>query len=118
MLAPDLLAHFKAPRNVGRVEGATGKGRAENPACGDVIEIEVRVVDERIESIAFLAQGCSATLACGSFVTERARGATMRDALALDPDVLLREVGETSATRRHAMAQAVRALHQAVDSRS
>jgi len=117
MLAPALLDHFKAPRNVGRVEGATGKGRAENPACGDVIEIEVRVVDDRIEAIAFLAQGCSATLACGSFVTERARGATRRDALTLDPDALLREVEETSAARRHAMAQAVRALCEAVGSR-
>lgn len=116
MLTPALLDHFKAPRNVGRVEGATGKGRAENAACGDVIEIEVRVVDERIEAIAFLAQGCSATLACGSYVTERARRSTTREVHAFDPDDLLREVGETSAARRHAMAQAVRALHEALGS--
>lgn len=114
MLAPILHEHFKSPRNVGRIAAPTGIGRAENPACGDLVAIEARVVAGRIEAIGFLAQGCAATIACGSFVCDRAAGRSVADALALDADRLLDEVGETSAARRHGMSLALRALRDAL----
>lgn len=113
-LSAALLDHFKNPRNVGRVAAATGRGVAENPLCGDHIEIEVRVDQERIAAIAFKAQGCSATLACGSFVTDRAMGVSRDVALALDADRLLEETLESSAVRRHGMQLALTALKAAL----
>lgn len=114
MLAPILHEHFKAPRNVGRIDAPTGRGRAENPSCGDVVEIEVRVVGDAIEAIGFLAQGCAATIACASFVTERVRNVGLAAATSLEADSLLAEVGENNAARRHGMTLAIRALHAAL----
>ncbi len=115
-LSVALLDHFKNPRNVGRVAAPTGRGVAENPLCGDHIEIEVRLDQEQIVAIAFMAQGCSATLACGSFLTDRAMGASRDVALALDADRLLEETLESSAVRRHGMQLALTALKAALTS--
>jgi nitrogen fixation protein NifU and related proteins len=114
VLSEILHAHFKAPRNAGRIAGATGRGRAEHEACGDLVEIEVRVENGRVADVGFLAQGCAATLACASFVTERARGLEPDVVRSFDADELLAAVSETGATRRHGMTLAIRALAAAL----
>lgn len=115
MLSPVLLDHFKHPRGAGRIEGATGQGLETNAACGDRLELFVRVESDSVAAAGFLAQGCSALIACASFVVDKAKGMRREDVAALDADALLAEVGETSAARRHGMQLAVRALKTALD---
>lgn len=113
-LAPLLLDHFKRPRRAGRLEAPTGRGRADNPGCGDVVEIEVRVVDGVLEAARFLARGCSATIAGASFVLERAEARRIDEVLALDASALWAEVGETNEARRHGVVLALEALNGAL----
>lgn len=112
--ADPLLDHFRKPRHVGRVDGATGVGRAENAACGDQVEISVKTASGRVERAGFLCQGCSAAIGAASYVTERIIGKRLEELLALDADRLLGELGEGRATRRHGMQLAVRAAIEAV----
>ena len=108
--------HFRRPRRAGRLAHATGSGRAENAACGDVVEVDCRVEDGRVVDAAFLAQGCPATIAFASFVLEAAVGASVGEVGRLDVDALMADAGESRATRRHGAAMAVRALVEAVGS--
>lgn len=113
-LSPLLLEHFKRPRRAGRLDAATARGTAANPGCGDLVEIEVRVVDGALLAARFLARGCSATIAGASFVLERAEGCGVDAILALDADRLWAEVGERSEARRHGVVLALDALKSAV----
>ena len=114
-LTPILDDHFRRPRRVGRLDGATGVGRAENAACGDVIEVFCRVEDGRLLDATFLAQGCPATIAFASFVLERAAGSRIEEVRVLEPDAQMAAAEETRSTRRHGAAMALRALIEACD---
>lgn len=114
MLPPLLAEHFSRPRNVHDLPAATHEGRAENPACGDVLVLRLLVVAGRVERAAFRAEGCSALIACASLVTEALRGRTPEEALDLDPEGLVREAGGLPPGKEHAPAVLKRAIERAL----
>ena len=62
--------HFDNPRNVGAVDRPDGAAEVSNPACGDVMQLTLRVVDDRIVEARFKTMGCPAAIAAGSVTTE------------------------------------------------
>ncbi|MGE5083869.1 MAG: iron-sulfur cluster assembly scaffold protein, partial [Acidobacteriota bacterium] len=69
-----MLDHFQNPRNVGELPDADAVAEIQNPACGDVIRLTLKMRADRIEEIRFKAKGCVPAIACGSALTELARG--------------------------------------------
>jgi nitrogen fixation NifU-like protein len=63
------LEHFLRPRNVGRVPGFAGIGRARSRFCDDRLEITVALPDGHVTA-GFRAQACSACIAAASMLTE------------------------------------------------
>jgi len=55
-----VMEHFMNPRNMGEVPDADAVGRVGNPVCGDVMEIYIKVRDNRIVDIGFKTMGCAA----------------------------------------------------------
>ena len=47
MFSPQVLDHFQNPRNAGEVEGANAAAELQNPACGDVLRLTARIVEDR-----------------------------------------------------------------------
>ena len=114
MYSPQVLDHFEHPRNAGTVAYADAAARIENPACGDVLELTVKIVEERIAEIRFRAKGCVAAMACGSAVTELASGRTVVEAKKLSRDELMSAVGGLPAASTHASHLAMDALAAAL----
>ncbi len=110
MYSPQVLDHFEHPRNVGTVADADASARIENPACGDVLELTVKVKEGRIAEIRFKAKGCVAAMACGSAITELARGKTVAEARKLSRDELVRAVRSLPAASTHASHLAIDTL--------
>ena len=110
MYSPQVLDHFEHPRNAGAVADADASARIENPACGDVLELTVKVAEGRIAEIRFRAKGCVAAMACGSAVTELVSGKTMDEARKLSREELVRAVGGLPAASSHASHLAMDAL--------
>ena len=75
-----LLEHFENPRNVGSVTSPDAVGRAGNPACGDLLDLSLRVRDGRIEQALFRASGCGAAIASSSMTTVLLTGITLEQA--------------------------------------
>jgi nitrogen fixation NifU-like protein len=73
-----VMDHFQNPRNMGELEDADAVGRVGNPVCGDVMDIYIKVRDNRIADIGFKTMGCAAAIATSSMVTELAKGKTLR----------------------------------------
>lgn len=74
-----VLDHFKNPRNTGDLPGATASVDVSNPVCGDILRLAVRVENGRIAEVRFKCQGCVASLASASALTELVAGKTLVD---------------------------------------
>ncbi|HVM93682.1 MAG TPA: iron-sulfur cluster assembly scaffold protein [Terriglobales bacterium] len=116
MYSPELLDHFQHPRNAGTLENADAVVRVENPVCGDVLELYVKVEEKRIVEIRFKAKGCVPSMACGSAITELAKGKSIETAREFRIDDVLRKVGGVPETSKHAGVLAVDALRAALKS--
>jgi nitrogen fixation NifU-like protein len=77
-----VLDHFKNPRNAGELPGATTVVEVENPVCGDILRLAVRVEGGRIVEARFQTRGCVTSIACSSQLTEMLVGKTLAEAAA------------------------------------
>lgn len=114
MYSAQLLDHFQNPRNVGDVVDPDASVEIENPVCGDVIRLSLKVSDGRITEIRFKAKGCVPAMACGSAVTELVQGKTVADVRLLRRDDLIKAVGSLPNASTHAAQLALDALSAAL----
>jgi nitrogen fixation protein NifU and related proteins len=110
MYSPELLDHFEHPRNSGELADATSCQRLENPACGDVLELAVKIVGDRVEDLRFRAKGCVPAIACASAVTELAKGKSVSEARAVNKEDVVRAVGSLPPASGHAAQLAIDVL--------
>lgn len=78
-----VLDHYENPRNVGtfgKEEDDVGTGLVGAPACGDVMRLQIRVVDGRIADAKFKTFGCGSAIASSSLATEMIKGMTLDQA--------------------------------------
>jgi nitrogen fixation protein NifU and related proteins len=106
-------SHLASPRNVGRLSNPTGIGNATHPPCGDLMQLFVRVEDERIVAATFEARVCPAGIACASWLVERVAGVPVEEAVALGAREIFRVLG-LSADDAHAAWLALKALQGAL----
>jgi nitrogen fixation NifU-like protein len=106
----ELLDHFQNPRNPGEVEKPDSAARLENPACGDILELSLKLEGDRIRDIRFRAKGCVPSMACGSAITELAKGKSVKEARVISMDDLLKRVGGLPEASGHASHLAIDAL--------
>lgn len=100
-----ILDHNKRPRNFRVVEDADRQADGDNPLCGDVVTVYLKLDDDRVVDAAFQGAGCAISQASASLMTESLRGKTVaearqlfsrfRDLLTLDtPDTDLASLGK------------------------
>jgi nitrogen fixation NifU-like protein len=77
------MDHFMNPRNVGDIENASGTGTVGNPKCGDIMKMDLKIVDDIIVDVKFKTFGCGAAIATSSMATEMVKGKSIHDALQL-----------------------------------
>jgi nitrogen fixation NifU-like protein len=78
-----VLDHYNNPRNVGKMDITdknVGTGMVGAPSCGDVMKLQIKVVDDIIEDAKFKAYGCGSAIASSSMVTELLKGMSLEDA--------------------------------------
>lgn len=78
-----VLDHYENPRNVGKLDKTdptVGTGLVGAPACGDVLQLQIRVEDDIITDAKFKTYGCGSAIASSSLVTELLRGKTLDQA--------------------------------------
>jgi nitrogen fixation NifU-like protein len=103
----ELLDHFQNPRNAGEVAAPDATARLENPACGDILELSVRLEKTKLEGkrivdIRFRAKGCVPAMACGSAITELIQGKSIEQARQVSREELVRKVGGLPRASAHA----------------
>ena len=114
MYSAQLLDHFQNPRNAGEVADADASAEIENPACGDVLRLTLKIIAGRVAEIRFQAKGCVPSMACGSALTELVAGRTLDETRALDRTRLIAAVGGLPQASTHAVQLALDALSAAL----
>ena len=99
--------------NMGVLEKPDAQGHFLG-SCGDSMQIDFRLSDKTIMEAKFLADGCGATIACGSMVTKMAVSKTLDEAKKITPDDLLLAVDGLPDDHLHCAELAVMALREAV----
>jgi len=110
MYSPQLLDHFEHPRNAGEVGNPDAFAEVENPVCGDILRLSMKVADGRISEIRFRCKGCVPAMACASALTELAKGKTIAEAKCLRREKLVDVLGGLPKASTHASHLAMDAL--------
>lgn len=109
-----ILDYYQNPHNWGLMDLPHARGYAENPSCGDMIEIGLSIEDQRINEARFVGKGCVISIAAASMLTESIEGEEVEWVKSLtEQDVLdLLGIGVTPGRRKCAFV-GLRALRQA-----
>ncbi len=114
MYSAKVMDHFMNPRNVGKIDLASGIGEVGNTVCGDVMHIEIKVADGIIEDIKFNTFGCAAAIATSSMVTEMVKGKSLNDAEKVTNRAVAEALDGLPEVKLHCSNLAADALHEAI----
>ncbi len=109
-----VMEHFMNPHNVGVIENPDGYGKVGNPVCGDVMEIFIKVKDDKITDIKFRTFGCGSAIATSSMVTELAKGKHIDEAVKITRGDVASELDGLPPQKMHCSNLAADALHEAI----
>jgi len=114
MYTAKVMDHFQNPRNVGIIPEANGVGTVGDPDCGDFVRIYIHVRADRLKEISFEICGCPASIATASVLTEMAKGQSLRDAIAITEEDVIKALSGLPESKVHCSNIGVAALRQAV----
>lgn len=105
--------HAREPRNIGVCAApsacATGVG-----SCGDKIRVDLHIVADVLQEVKCIPQGCVYTLACASAMSVLATGRSIEEALQLQPEDVVNELGGLPEDHLHCARLAVNTLGDAI----
>ena len=90
-----VLDHYENPRNIGTMDKNdpnVGTGLVGAPACGDVMRLQIKVKDGRIEDAKFKTFGCGSAIASSSLATEMIKGMTLDQAAQITNTQIVEEL--------------------------
>lgn len=109
-----VMDHFMNPHNVGEIENADGVGTYGSPVCGDMMQISIKVEDDKITDAKFKTFGCGSAIASSSVATDMIIGMTIDEALALTNKQIINELGGLPAIKVHCSVLADHAIKSAI----
>ena len=111
-----VLDHARSPRNQGVLDNADARGVQMNPVCGDTFILTLQIENERVSDVRFLTQGCTASVATSSILTEMVKGLTLTEALDITHEDVSEAVGGLPPSKLHSAALVIDGLRRAIDS--
>ena len=114
MYSEKVMDHFMNPRNVGEISDADGVGTVGNPTCGDLMNMYIKVKDNKLIDVKFKTFGCGAAIATSSMTTELAIGKTIEEAMQITRADVAENLGGLPPIKMHCSNLAADALHEAI----
>ena len=80
MYRENIIDHYKHPHNHGTIKNPDIKFTENNPLCGDVVTVTLKLTDRKVDDIKFLGHGCAISQAATSMLTDEIKGKTLEQA--------------------------------------
>ena len=81
--AQNILDHYKNPTRKGSLSDASISNSEVNYSCGDSLEIDLRIEDDKLVDLRFRGQGCAIGLSTMSILSDEIIGMRLDDILKL-----------------------------------
>jgi nitrogen fixation protein NifU and related proteins len=78
-----IMDHIKNARNYHELKDANRTAEGFNPLCGDKITVYVKLEEELIRDIGFVCSSCGISMASASIMTEKVKGRSKAESMAL-----------------------------------
>jgi nitrogen fixation protein NifU and related proteins len=114
-----VMETFRNPHNYGKIKNADGIGKVGNIVCGDVMWLYIKVAqnnkkEDIIKDIKFETFGCVAAISTSSMITDLAKGKTIKEALKITKDNIVKSLGGLPKVKYHCSILAIDALVEAI----
>jgi nitrogen fixation NifU-like protein len=109
-----LMERFKDPKFVKEVENPDAVGEVGNVACGDIMQLKIKVEDNVIKDIGFKTFGCPAAVASSDVVCELAKGKTIEEAKKITKDDIIKMLDKMPPIKVHCSVLGIKALNKAI----
>ena len=94
-----ILDHYENPRHKGPMTDAEAVVEGGNPGCGDIIKVYLKVNDGHLVAT-FEGEGCTISQASASYLMDEVNGKTLEEALAIDHEALMENLGKEIVQQR------------------
>jgi nitrogen fixation NifU-like protein len=88
-----IVDYSRNPLNYGEIENHDVTFHDSNPLCGDSIDIDMKIDDNKVTDIKFHGKGCAICMACTSVLTEITKGKPLDDVRKIEKNDVLGELG-------------------------
>ena len=88
-----IVDYSRNPLNYGEIENHDVTFHDSNPLCGDSIDIDMKIDDNKVTDIKFHGKGCAICMACTSVLTEITKGKSLDDVRKIEKNDVLSELG-------------------------
>ncbi len=88
-----IVDYSRNPINYGEIENHDVTFHDSNPLCGDSIDIDMKIDENKVTDIKFHGKGCAICMACSSVLTEITKGKSIDEARAIEKNDILSELG-------------------------
>lgn len=88
-----IVDYSRNPINYGEIENHDVTFHDSNPLCGDSIDIDMKIDENKVTDIKFHGKGCAICMACSSVLTEITKGKSIDEARAIEKNDVLSELG-------------------------
>ena len=88
-----IVDYSRNPINFGEIENHDVTFHDSNPLCGDSIDIDMKIDDQKVTDIKFHGKGCAICMACTSVLTEITKGKSLDDVRKIEKNDILSELG-------------------------
>ena len=109
-----VMDHFANPRNVGKLEDASGVGEVGNAKCGDIMKMYIKVENDVITDIKFNTYGCASAIATSSMATEMIKGKPLSEAMKLTNKAVIEALDGLPHAKVHCSVLAEEAIKAAI----
>ena len=89
----NILDHYKNPHNHGEIKNPDIKFTENNPLCGDVITVNIKLNGSKVEDVKFRGIGCAISQSAASMLTDEIRGKTLKEVKNLQREDIVNMLG-------------------------
>ena len=110
-----IIDHWRHPRNKGTMPDPDVDVTEANVPCGDVVRLQLKVRDGRVEDVRFDGRGCAISMASASLLTEMLKGKRLEELEEMRQEELLEALGGVIKARLNCALLSYRTLRKALE---